>query len=226
MEQLEQYLAQALGPEEVFRDTSDIAVGSDFRQAMDEAVSRHAVLMPIVGRGWDFRRLANPEDNVRWEIERALQLRTRILPVLVGAAAWPTVSDLPQSLAPHVTLAYLPLRPGQDLVGDLTAILRELTATRPIVLRGEVRGAALVFGTAVIRLDGTEVASGPMRQNLTFGPLKLSPGEHIIEASASVTGLGRQNEYRFSVRRPGEWHIQIAYQRVKATYSFSLTPPA
>jgi hypothetical protein len=225
VEQLEQYLVQALGADEVFRDTSDIPIGSDFRQAMDDAIERHAVLLPVIGRDWSPHRLADSQDNVRWEIERGLQLGKRIVPVLVGAAPWPRVPEIPPSLAPLVTLTYLPLRPGHDLERDLAAILRELTVTRPVLLRGTVRGR-FVFGTVAIRLDGAEVASGPMRANVTFGPLSLPPGEHVLEATAAIGGRGKQSEYRFTVRRPGEWHIELDYQRASASYAFTLTPPA
>jgi hypothetical protein len=224
VEQLEQYLVGALGPNEVFRDTSDIAIGVNFKETMDAALRQHAVLVPVIGRNWAQSRLVDPQDYVRWEIERGFQLHKHVVPVLVGTASWPTEAELPVSMAPLVNLNYLPLRPGRDLPHDLEAILRELTATRPLVLRGAVRGR-LGFGNVVIRLDGAEVARGPMFRQLTFGPLTLSPGEHVIEASNGLGGLGRRSEHRFLARQPGEWHIDVDYQRMNGSYSFTLTPP-
>jgi hypothetical protein len=224
VEAIEQFLIQALGADHVFRDTSDIAHGDDFRAAMDDAIGRHAVVLVVIGRGWDVSRLADPKDNVRFEIERALDLGKRVLPVLVGAAAWPNAEQLPASLASLVTKSYIAFRSGADMERDNQTILRAITAFRPVLLRGEVEGR-FVIGTVVLRLDGQELCRGPMRRTLAFGPMAVGPGEHVIEAIASVTGVGRRSEYRFSVRQPGEWRLEIAYQRSSGTYSFTLHPP-
>ena len=226
VDQIERFLSVALGPDEVFRDTSDIAFGSDFRAAMDDAVQRHAVLLVVIGRGWNLQRLADPNDNVRFEIERGLALGKRILPVLVGAATWPDVHDLPASLKAFATLNYIAFRPGADSERDQASILQAVTATRPVVLSGKVKGRTLMFGRVELRLDGQDVGRGPMNRDLPFGPVRLSPGNHVFEANATITGVGRRTEHRFSLQQPGEWFLEVDYQRSSGTFSFTLHPPA
>jgi len=224
VEQLEAFLAQALGPEEVFRDTSDIRHGSAWRQVIDDAIQRHAVLLVVIGRDWDAPRLHDTDDNVRYEIERGLQSGKLVVPVLVGRAAWPTADQLPSSIASLAALDYAPLRTGADLTRDEQHILETLLAVRPVILRGDVKGR-FVLGTVELRVDGHEVARGPMRHDHSFGPLSLAPGDHLVEAVARVTGIGRTSTYQFSARQPGEWHLALDWVRQPPGYSFVLTPP-
>lgn len=221
---IEHSLIRAFGADHVFRDTSDIAGGDDFRVAMDDAVRRHAVVIVVIGRNWEVPRLADANDHVRFEIERALNLGKRVLPVLVGNATWPTADQLPPSVAPLVTRSYVAFRPGADMERDKDRIVQAVTAVRPVLLRGEVKGR-FVFGTVTLRLDGQDLGRGPMRRTMAFGPLPLSPGEHVVEVTASATGIGRRSEYRFSVHQPGEWRLEINYQRSSGSYSFGLSPP-
>jgi len=61
----------------------------------------------VIGRHWvdaidakGNRRLENPKDFVRIEIEAALNQNKRVIPVLVGEAEMPATEELPQSLQP------------------------------------------------------------------------------------------------------------------------------
>ena len=97
-------LADAIGQENIFMDVDSISFGLDFAEAIREAVAACDVLLAIIGPEWltieerGRRRLDNPDDFVRLEIEAALERNVRVVPVLVDEAELPPRSDLPESL--------------------------------------------------------------------------------------------------------------------------------
>jgi hypothetical protein len=98
-------LSDRFGEERVFMDVDSIAIGVDFARAVIDAVSRCDILLALIGREWSSvtdsngkRRIDNPDDFVRVEIETALQRDIRVVPVLVEAAILPQADDLPPSL--------------------------------------------------------------------------------------------------------------------------------
>lgn len=117
---LTERIQEDFGAGSVFRDIDSIPLGSDFRSHLVAAVGRAAVCLVVIGTNWltatnaaGKRRLDDPNDWVRVEIETALQLnRGLVVPVLVGAAGMPSASDLPASIAD------LSFREGQRLRGD------------------------------------------------------------------------------------------------------------
>ena len=94
------------GPQRVFRDHESIVAGEDFAEAIRRAVTTSTVLLVIVGPRWldaatesGARRLADPADFVRLEIEMALGADIPVVPVLVEDATMPAAPALPPSLA-------------------------------------------------------------------------------------------------------------------------------
>jgi hypothetical protein len=98
-------LTKRLGRKHVFVDVNNIPLGSDFVDVLSERVGACTALIAIIGRGWlsiadeaNRRRLDDPDDFVRFEIEAALARGVRVIPVLVDGAAMPRPDDLPDSL--------------------------------------------------------------------------------------------------------------------------------
>ena len=98
-------LCDHFGEDRVFMDVDSIAFGVDFTKAVVEAVSECDILLVLIGRDWlvvtdseGRRRIDNPNDWVRMEIETALQRDIRVVPVLTDGAVLPQAHDLPQSL--------------------------------------------------------------------------------------------------------------------------------
>ena len=119
-------------------DVDSIELGVDFVEELERALGKCAVLIAIIGSRWPtaadpfgHRRLDDPDDFVRLEIERALARGIRVIPVLVDGAPMPRRQDLPESLAPLVrrnghTMTHA--RFGSDsleLIGTLERILAE-----------------------------------------------------------------------------------------------------
>ena len=107
--QLYEKLSARFGVDNVFWDVDTIQPGMDFVDFIRQAVGLCQVMVSVIGPGWleasdpdGRRRLENPEDFVRLEIEAALDRKIRIIPVLVGDGTVPRSTDLPSTLAPFV----------------------------------------------------------------------------------------------------------------------------
>jgi hypothetical protein len=99
-------LAKRLGRDQVFKDIDSIESGADFVDAITAAVSTSEVLLALIGKQWltfagksGVRRLDEPDDFVRLEIETAIAEKVRIIPVLVNGARMPSEEELPRSIA-------------------------------------------------------------------------------------------------------------------------------
>jgi hypothetical protein len=98
-------LEQAFPREQLFMDVDNIEPGLDFVQVLHDQVAQCDVLIAIIGNHWvdvcdesGARRLDNPEDFVRIEIEAALKQDKRVIPVLVGLTQMPRSEQLPDTL--------------------------------------------------------------------------------------------------------------------------------
>jgi hypothetical protein len=97
-------VAQKVGRENVFLDVDNIELGVDWFDALNERVAACDALIAVIGRNWvaadkdNRRRIDDPDDFVRIEIEAALKRGVRGIPVLVDGALMPKTSDLPESL--------------------------------------------------------------------------------------------------------------------------------
>ncbi|MEO1394746.1 MAG: SUMF1/EgtB/PvdO family nonheme iron enzyme [Cyanobacteria bacterium J06634_5] len=104
------YLEGRFGRKAIFKDVDTIDAGDDFRERLNDAVGQCQVLLAVIGKSWfqvtneaGKRRLDNPADWVRLEIETALRRKVRVIPILLDGVAMPAVRDLPTALQP---LAY------------------------------------------------------------------------------------------------------------------------
>ncbi len=116
---------------QVFMDVDVIRPGEDFVRHIEDAVGSCDLLLAVIGRRWfsvageATRRLDDPDDFVRLEIESALASpRVKVLPVLVEGAEMPRAADLPESIRPLARLNAMELDDRR-----WTADLRRLSAT-------------------------------------------------------------------------------------------------
>ena len=90
-------LTKRFGIGSVFRDIDTLPAGGDFVEMIGAAVRNSDVALVIIGPRWltargptGERRLDDPDDFVRNEVEAALSRAHWIIPVLVGGARMPT----------------------------------------------------------------------------------------------------------------------------------------
>jgi HEAT repeat protein len=100
-------LVADLGEDRVFRDIDSIAPGALFADRLRRSVAECDAFIVLIGPSWlavvdagGHRRLDDPGDFVRMEIEAALERGKPVFPVLVEGARMPAASDLPPSVAP------------------------------------------------------------------------------------------------------------------------------
>jgi len=133
-------LADAFGAENIFMDVDSISFGLDFAEAIGRAVASCDVLLAIIGPEWltiserGRRRLDDPDDFVRLEIEAALERNVRVVPVLVDEAELPSREELPESLQALVRRQTLRLTHDQFRIETQRLIedLHRLSGTPPI----------------------------------------------------------------------------------------------
>lgn len=98
-------LSEKLANVNVFMDVIDFEPGIDFVRALEEQLSACEYLVVVIGPEWvnsktpdGRRRLDDPNDYVRLEIETALRRGIRVVPLLVDGASMPRMHELPESL--------------------------------------------------------------------------------------------------------------------------------
>jgi hypothetical protein len=99
-------LEERFGADRVFMDVDSIEPGLDFRAVISRGVSSCAVLLAVIGDKWltvtdarGRRRLDDPDDYVRLELEAGLTRDVRVIPVLVEGVAMPDSRELPDALS-------------------------------------------------------------------------------------------------------------------------------
>jgi hypothetical protein len=113
-------LADHFGDGQVFKDVDSIQLGDDFVEVITRAVGSCDVLLALIGDEWlaitdehGRRRLDDPDDFVRLEIEAALTRNVRVIPILVEGARMPRADELPDSLVTLVRRHALELSPAR-----------------------------------------------------------------------------------------------------------------
>jgi hypothetical protein len=113
-------LAERFGTGQVFKDVDSIQLGDDFVEVITGAVASCDVLLALIGDQWltatddlGRRRIDNPDDFVRLEIEAALSRRVRVIPILVDGARMPVADELPASIATLARRHALELSPSR-----------------------------------------------------------------------------------------------------------------
>jgi hypothetical protein len=102
----------------------------DFREVLTKRVAESDVLIAVIGDQWlsctgksDTRRIDDPNDFVRIEIEAALGLNIPVIPVLVGDSPVPRVEELPESLRELAYRSGLTVRPDPDFRHDAERLI-------------------------------------------------------------------------------------------------------
>ena len=174
-------LADSFGEDQVFIDVDTIEPGVDFAEEIFGAVAACRVLLAIIGPAWltaadgrGRRRLDDPNDTVRLEIETALTRGLRVIPILVDGAVMPTRGDLPTSLADLAARNALPVRHESfraDAGRLVTAIEQVLAvpgtvASRELYPRGQPEAQAVLAATG----PGTRCSQcdGPLEPGDSF----------------------------------------------------------
>jgi predicted NACHT family NTPase len=117
---LQYQLSERFPGARVFMDLDSIEAGLDFAEVIRDALDSSAVLVILIGRQWATvadeegrRRLDDPDDYVRFEVQTALKRGVRVIPVLVDNARPLRQQQLPTELHKLARLNALELSYGR-----------------------------------------------------------------------------------------------------------------
>jgi glycerophosphoryl diester phosphodiesterase len=153
--QLYDLLVAELGADRVFKDVDNIEPGDDFVERIQSAVGSCQVLLALIGPQWltakdamGARRLDDPDDFVRLEVETALYRDdVRVIPILVDNARMPSPQELPKGLAALTRRQAVEINPVNF---DTRRLLKVLNDTLNDVRR-EAAGPSISDAGAEIR---------------------------------------------------------------------------
>jgi len=126
---LQEHLRKRVSSIHIFKDVDNIPYGSDFLKTIQDALKQTDVLLAVIGPNWleskdahGSRRILDPADFVRIELEAAFAAGIRVIPVLVGNATMPAASDLPPTIQRLALCNAAPVRPDPDFQNDLNRL--------------------------------------------------------------------------------------------------------
>jgi uncharacterized RDD family membrane protein YckC len=189
-------LAERFTDGQVFKDVDSIELGDDFVEVISTAVGSCDVLLALIGHQWltitdedGHRRLEDPNDFVRVEIEAALARNVRVIPILVEGARMPRATELPPSLARLVRRQALELHPSRfDF--DTGRLLRVLERTLVEVRTAERETIATPPPTAPAKPpepSTTELPKAPERQEQAIPTQTPTAGTSSAAARPGAT---------------------------------------
>jgi hypothetical protein len=126
-------LAERFGKSQVFFDVDTIPFGHDFSVEIDRRVGACDYFIALIGKKWlavtdenGKRRLDDPNDWVRLEIEAALRRKIPVIPLLFHNVRMPKSDQLPLALAELSKRQAHSIRPLADFTPDIERLLREI----------------------------------------------------------------------------------------------------
>ena len=214
-------LVEHFGPERVFIDVDSIDPGADFAEVIEGTLAGAAVVVVVIGPGWiharDARgvnRLTQRDDFVHLEVRRALELKKRVIPVLVEGATVPLTEDLPRDLQAltrrnafeisdarfHSDADRLAAAIEKLLVPAETAVIPTVGVAGSTEIPPERDGDVAVEGQTAAAAIGRQVGLTPPSRPAPSPRTDPAPAEPEADRPRLLVG---------SVRRPG-WLVPAA----------------
>ena len=176
-------------------DLDSIEAGRDFAKVIQEAVDSCAVLIALIGRQWATitdeegrRRLENPEDYVRSEVQAALERGVRVIPVLLDGTKPLRQQQLPSELQQLARLNAFELSYGRyeyDADRLLNLIQQVLDEVSVASMMHPFRSSANVDA----RPDGTVLGPADRKEPRTILRAQMSTMDALNNAVATAQSI-------------------------------------
>ena len=196
---IQEHLANHFGTDDVFMDIDAIPFGEDFRDYIDEALQHTVAMVLVIGPKWlgtkrrGAYRIQDVTDPVRIEVETAIRLGIRIVPVLVEEATMPQPSDLPESLAKLPFINAATVDSGRDFRIHMERVIRALE----VVLERAGAGAPAA-------LELVSVATQPPPELVVHRspePVSITPAAPVAPVAPNRTEIAQ--------RVTGAWWVSL-----------------
>ena len=127
------HLSNVFTKHNIFKDVDNIGAGENFRNVITDAIKNSQVLLLIIGREWikvkgpnGIRRIDDPNDYVRIEIETAIENKIRIIPILIGDTNLPSPDKFPLQIRNITNFNAVKIRNDPDFKKDINHLVSEL----------------------------------------------------------------------------------------------------
>ncbi len=199
-------LAERFGPEQIFKDVDSIELGDDFVEVITNAVGSCDVVLALIGKKWlrisdsGQRRLEDPNDFVRLEIEAAIERQVMLIPILVDGATMPRADQVPESIAAMVRRQALELSPNRFRT-DTEQLLDVLERTLTDLKDDETASPTEVAAPAAPRVPEPEpdeaaavpvaepAATEPPKRNFSWSPRMIASAVAAVALPAIILAL-------------------------------------
>jgi tetratricopeptide (TPR) repeat protein len=199
-------LVEHFPAEQVFKDVDSIEPGDEFVERITAAVGSCDVLLALIGPQWltmtdenGQRRLDNPEDYVRLEIETALTRKIRVIPILVDDARIPRANELPATLAPLVRRNAVEISP---LTFDTKRLISTVQKTlAEVKVSDTTTGSATPTSTSEVDRANQQVAAPDVEQlyDQALAAYWTQQWDQAVDLLSQV--LSRQPDYADAPRK-------------------------
>jgi predicted ATPase len=198
-------------------DIDAIPAGVDFREYIVEALRETDVLIALIGPAWIGKtehgevRIADEDDPVRVEVEAALRLGKRIMPVLLEQSVMPKPSELPAALAQLCYLNAAQVDVGRDFHTHMDRLIASLDA----LLAPEAQRRSVDEGAATLHnlpLQLTELIGRDVEVADVVGLLEV----HRLVTVVGAGGVGKTRvtlqagENLMGRFEDGVWFVDLA----------------
>jgi hypothetical protein len=203
-------LERSFGRDKLFMDI-DLVPGERFDRVLSEAIANCQVVLAIIGPDWlnaqdrhGRRRIDQPNDWVRLELEAALGHRKTIIPVLINDTPCPSPEDLPKSLQEVVLFQAIRIRHeafNKDVDELITSVRTALGTRKQSWLRNIFSVGQGDFGS--------KSSQGFSKKTSPLEPLPRPSEPEILRESDPV----KLDEFIQS--NPGSIHLALVISRLE-----------
>ena len=181
------------GTGSVSMDMNSIQFGKDFRAAIAEQIESSDIVLVLIGKTWlraaddsGRRRLDDPSDFVRLEIEIALSRQIPVIPVLVDGASMPEIADLPRTIQALAERQAVQLRPDPEYRADIDRLIGALEhlVKAPPQRKRTVQATSAIRGESKLEAEGSASPKPPETIPLNLADYSLSSGSSAILTNA------------------------------------------
>jgi hypothetical protein len=235
-------LEQSFSSERLFMDVEGgIGAGQDFVRVIEDEVSLCDVMLVLIGPDWltvtdeeGRRRLENPEDFVRVEVESALKFGKRVIPVLVHKTEMPRADALPEplkALARRNAVGLTQERFKADAQGLIKALEDALAEVEDARRQAESKAAAAEKQRAAEQAANAEEAARAEKERARLdaiaglSPEQIAKAEELANWDFIKASEGSQEFRDHLARFPQGVTERMARKRLEALVWAGLSQP-